>query len=1131
MLSLDVPSLRRAMQESFDERTLAKGHGYQCQRRVVNCAVIPEDETWQVRAKVRGSEPSPYQVEIKIGAAKSGYHIRGVCSCPVGLECKHVTATLFEVATEPQRFLVTNGEGVVPAAGSLPEMLPAPVNRPEPVLNPQWKNWLQQIAKFVAPTVPEQQSALPENDEQERLLYVLRPQNGRLKVELVMARRLKSGGFGPTRHLHTSLLLYQSKHVPCLTAQDRRLVCQLMLAQTNFTAFEQFLEGSEGAEVLREMVATGRCHWLSSSTQNSALALGAPRPARPIWRVDTNGAQQPGLQIEPPATELITGLTPPWYVDEGTSVCGPLESGLSPQLTRMWLSAPSVAPLESADLAEVLAQQNAPLPLPQKIEIVELPRTAPGPRLRLFSAELRRRSRPYSWGIGQRAGAFTHFARLEFDYDGRRFEHANGAATMEWFADGQLRRLHRQTNAEQGFAERIRAAGLKPAREVLLDLHPDKHNADFTGPDSNWLHFMTVTLPALRADGWQIEIEDTFQLRLATPEAWYTDAAPENGSSDWFGVELGVILEGERLNLLPILLRLLQTEPHLLQSEELGAMDDSAVIPVLLPDGRKLPFPAGRARQMLGALLELLTPNSLNASGKLRLPRLRAVEMAGEAEWRWMGTSELAELCARLKNFSGIKAVEPPPNLQATLRPYQRDGLNWLQFLREYEIAGVLADDMGLGKTVQTLAHLLVEKAGGRMDRPSLIVAPTSLMTNWQQEAERFAPDLRVLVLHGLDRRQDFARIPEHDLVITSYPLLPRDQTVLREHQFHYLILDEAQFIKNPKTIYAQVTCALQARHHLCLTGTPMENHLGELWSLFNFLLPGFLGDEMRFNTIFRRPIEKGKSDDRRKVLAKRVAPFVLRRKKEEVVKELPPKTEIVQNVELQGAQRDLYESVRLAMHARVKDEVDKKGISRSHIVILDALLKLRQICCHPQLLSLPSARWVRESAKLELLLDLLPQMIAEGRRVLLFSQFTSMLALIELELARVGIPYVVLTGDTRDRATPVQKFQNGEVPLFLISLKAGGTGLNLTAADAVIHYDPWWNPAVESQATDRAHRIGQEKPVFVYKLMTMGTVEQKILSMQARKRELVEGLLNEERRENLKITAEDLEVLFSPLQ
>jgi SNF2 family DNA or RNA helicase len=309
-----------------------------------------------------------------------------------------------------------------------------------------------------------------------------------------------------------------------------------------------------------------------------------------------------------------------------------------------------------------------------------------------------------------------------------------------------------------------------------------------------------------------------------------------------------------------------------------------------------------------------------------------------------------------------------------------------------------------------------------------------------------------------------------------------------------------------------------------------MENHLGELWSQFNFLLPGFLGDETRFRRLFRTPIEKGGDTERRQVLARRIGPFVLRRRKEEVAKELPPKTEIRQNVELAGAQRDLYETIRLAMHSRVQAEVQQKGLSRAHIIILDALLKLRQVCCDPRLVKLDAARTVTDSAKLELLMDLVPEMLDEGRRILLFSQFTSMLALIQQELAKASIPYVLLTGETTDRATPIQKFQSGQVPLFVISLKAGGTGLNLTAADTVIHYDPWWNPAVETQATDRAHRIGQAKPVFVYKLITVGTVEERILALQERKRGLVEALLDEDRKEMPQLTPEDLQVLFAPL-
>ena len=332
---------------------------------------------------------------------------------------------------------------------------------------------------------------------------------------------------------------------------------------------------------------------------------------------------------------------------------------------------------------------------------------------------------------------------------------------------------------------------------------------------------------------------------------------------------------------------------------------------------------------MLGLLLDLFAHSKLDKKGRARLTKLQAAELADmglDSDWRWLGAPELKSLRDQLRNFSEIKPVPQPPGLKATLRDYQHSGLNWLQFLREYGIAGILADDMGLGKTVQALAHLQVEKESGRADLPSLVVAPTSLMPNWKLETERFTPQLKILVLHGSDRKRHYDAISDHDLVITSYPLLPRDSKILLKHEFHMVILDEAQYIKNPKTQFAQVACRLKARHQLCLTGTPMENHLGELWSQFNFLMPGFLGDESRFRSVFRNPIERGRDDERRKLLARRVNPFILRRKKEDVLKELPPKTEIIQNVELTQSQRDLYETVRLAMDKKVRMEVDKKG-------------------------------------------------------------------------------------------------------------------------------------------------------------------------------------------------------------
>ena len=487
-------------------------------------------------------------------------------------------------------------------------------------------------------------------------------------------------------------------------------------------------------------------------------------------------------------------------------------------------------------------------------------------------------------------------------------------------------------------------------------------------------------------------------------------------------------------------------------------------------------------------------------------------------------------LLHRLRNIETIPTVPAPAGLQAILRPYQQAGLDWLQFLREFRFAGILADDMGLGKTLQALAHLLLEKEAGRADRPSLVVAPTSLMFNWLHEARRFAPGLKVLVLQGPDRGERFAQIGEHDLVLTTYPLLSRDRQRLLAQRYHLLILDEAQFIKNPRAQASQVVRELDARHRLCLTGTPMENHLGELWSLFDVLLPGLLGGSKSFKRQFRTPIEKHGSEAAAQRLHRRIRPFLLRRTKQAVAAELPDKTEIVQQVVLQGAQRELYETVRLAMHSRVREEIARQGLARSQIVVLDALLKLRQVCCDPRLLDSGNARAVGSSAKLDMLLQMLPELVEEGRRILLFSQFTTMLGLIEAAVRRAGVDYVKLTGRTRDRQTPVQRFQRGDVPLFLISLKAGGVGLNLTAADTVIHYDPWWNPAVERQATDRAHRIGQRQRVFVYKLICADTVEEKIQLMQQRKQALAEGLYDEGGNREVQWRDEDLEAVFGPL-
>jgi SNF2 family DNA or RNA helicase len=521
------------------------------------------------------------------------------------------------------------------------------------------------------------------------------------------------------------------------------------------------------------------------------------------------------------------------------------------------------------------------------------------------------------------------------------------------------------------------------------------------------------------------------------------------------------------------------------------------------------------------------------SGGGLRLSRLEALRTAaslGEGV-AWAGAQSLMNLVQQMRGLSTLPGVPAPDSLQATLRPYQQQGLNWLQFLRTHQLAGILADDMGLGKTLQTLAHILTEKEAGRLTHPALIVAPVSLLGNWQREAARFCPSLRTHIHHGLTRHDAAQDLRGFDIVLTPYSLLHRDRDLWMATDWYLLVLDEAQNIKNANTNAAQTVGDIPARHRLCLSGTPMENHLGELWSLFHFLMPGFLGSQKRFGELFRNPIERQGNSEKMDQLRKRITPFMLRRTKDVVASELPPKIETLMPVPLQGQQADLYETIRLGMEKTVRDALNAQGLAKSQITILDALLKLRQVCCDPRLLKLGAASQVQQSAKLEQLLDMLPEMVAEGRKILLFSQFTQMLSLIEQELPRLGIPWVKLTGQSRNRDTIIDQFTSGQVPLFLISLKAGGVGLNLPQADTVIHYDPWWNPAVENQATDRAHRIGQTQSVWVLKLVAQGTIEERMLALQERKAQLAQDMYSGavQRKEPL-FGESDLNELFKPL-
>ena len=661
-----------------------------------------------------------------------------------------------------------------------------------------------------------------------------------------------------------------------------------------------------------------------------------------------------------------------------------------------------------------------------------------------------------------------------------------------------------------------------------------------------WSQLLAKQLPELQAQGWAIELADDFPFEMHNAEEWSVDVA-EEPDGNWFSLGLQVTVEGEVVNLVPLLVGLVQTGWLKLDAALRDPEGD-----VLVPwPGAEPSLPGRPVRQRLLRLpVKRVAPlmdwlrTVFEAGGKdapLRMSRydLGAMDdLSTDAKVRApVSFTALIEQVRSLRTGEGLPAVTPSARVNATLRHYQLDGLAWMDFLRRASLGGVLADDMGLGKTLQALTLLQGELDAGRLDRPSLVVVPTSLIANWQAEAQRFAPDLKLLVLHGPQRMQHFPRIPKVHLVITSYPLAVRDAAMLASHDWHYLMLDEAQRIKNSRSQAAVSVKGLRARHRLCLSGTPLENHMGELWSLIDFVCPGLLGSEKEFREHYRNPIEKRQEAVMAEHLARRVRPFILRRTKQQVAKELPDKTETHLRVRLSGVQADLYETVRATMDSKLREAIEKQGLARSQIMVLDALLKLRQVCCDPRLIKAGRAESdgasvtakAIPSAKMELLLDLLPTLVEDGRRILLFSQFTEMLSLIEAEVTKLKIPHLKLTGDTKDRGDLVMQFQNGDMPLFLISLKAGGVGLNLTAADTVILYDPWWNPAVEQQAIDRAYRIGQDKPVFVYKLLASGTVEDKMLELQARKAGLADMLLSGV-ASDAALNAEDFDELFKPL-
>jgi len=1008
-----------------------------------------------------------------------------------------------------------------------------------------------------------QPSRYQPNIQQKSLLYFLKPnpynEDDYFTLGIKSARPKVSGGWNSAIGSESSA----GSLINSAYANDDDVAVLTELMRTN-----QYGDTVKYYDLFERIIKTNRCFWHSTYDLSDPVTLSEPLEAEWQWFALGNSLHTLKLVLMQPSESIrIIKAQPLCFYDEERNCFGQIKTNTQCDFEAGLLNSPI---FEEDNLPWIMSKLS--MSLGDAVKRLPKPKTK-------YSQELTQPDVYLHFTTPVASNRQTGYVQVGFSYQGNFVNPHNERVTItpskvtehsidsdaEIDADstiegeGELKndslreiKIYRDLAFEQTVIDKLSTLKFttqpKPKRYTYTsqdDLNKNKTPkfAMLMQGSFHWQHFLHQELSVLKDLGWHISFADDFYYKALSTDSVFDAEVIETDDHDFFSLGLNLTIDGKKMPAFPILLSAIEQLPRsaLLDREKEQLISPDSPIYVDLDNGGFVALRYQSVQPILKQFIELFMPNALNHDGTIELSRFQSHQTLSMLDDQGMiakGTSKLRELADKLKNFQQVTTIDVPTGLNATLRTYQHQGLNWLQFLREYQLGGILADDMGLGKTIQTLAHLLIEKQQGRLTKPVLIVAPTSVIFNWANEIDKFTPQLSYQVLHGSKRHENFGCLESDengenqvDIIITSYALITKDLLHYNDQKFYYLVLDEAHYIKNTKTKLYQAFLTLKAQHKLCLTGTPMENHLGEFWAQFNFLLPGFLGGQRQFTKLFRTPIEKHGELERKQLLNQRIKPFILRRTKDKIATELPPKTEIIQTLRIEGKQAELYESVRLAMDSRLKDIIADKGLKRSQIEVLDALLKLRQVCNHPKLLSLDGAKKVNQSAKLDYLMETLPEQIDEGRKILIFSQFTSMLSLIEDELIDAGIGYVKLTGSTTKRQEVVDKFQRGEVPVFLISLRAGGVGLNLTAADTVIHFDPWWNPAVENQATDRAYRIGQNKPVFVYKLIIENSIEEKIQKIQQNKAELAKALLSEEVSDNkLSLTDDILDSLLTPL-
>ncbi len=833
-------------------------------------------------------------------------------------------------------------------------------------------------------------------------------------------------------------------------------------------------------------VRTGRCYWRDKTKSEELIPLTwdegtwrfgieVRRGKKLRWAVA--GVLSRGEERMDLAVPVL--LTQGGFVFTGDKVAPLAGDAAFEWIVRLRKTGPIEVPEKDRDelLTALLSMPGLPAPeVPEELSYQEVT-AVPRPRLHI------RANNP-----GMRLHERLH-AELSFDYEGRSVPAATAAPGL--YDSAERRFLRRDTNTE------------KAAEDLLRNLGVKFRPPTYWEPKSGW-DLAPSKLPrvvrALVEAGWHIEAEGKVFRR---PGAFRLDVS---SGVDWFELH-GKVEYGETAARLPELLEALR------RGETMVRLDDGTY--GVMPE---------EWLKRIGMLAGMGTPEG----GHIRFRRSQAglldALLATQPEAQCDAT--FVRVREELRRFQGIEAAAQPAGFAGRLRDYQREGMGWMEFLRRFSFGGCLADDMGVGKTAQVLALLETRRelrAAGESLKPSLVVVPRSLVFNWKQEAERFTPQLRVLDYTGLGR--DLTDSGTFDVVLTTYGTLRRDVLRLKDFEFDYVVLDEAQAVKNAGTDCAKAVRLLRGENRLALSGTPVENHLGELWSLFEFLNPGMLGKA----SVFKLAGGAGRNPDEetRRLLAHGLRPFILRRTKQQVAGELPPKTEQTVYCEMKAVQRKLYDELRQHYRNSLLTRIESDGLAKSKIQVLEALLRLRQAACHPGLID-PN-RSGEDSAKLQMLLEQLREVLDEGHKALVFSQFTSLLRIVRDRLDSEGIVYEYLDGATRDRQSAVERFQgDGDCRLFLVSLKAGGLGLNLTAAEYVFLLDPWWNPAVEAQAIDRAHRIGQERQVFAYRLIARDTVEEKVLELQKSKRDLAAAIISADNSLIRDLRREDLELLLS---